>query len=425
MRELNVYFHADLAGRLERLPQARLRFTYDSAWVESGGAPLSLGLPVRGESYDDGECGPFFAGLLPEGEFLRAIARAFGVAADNPFSVLAEIGGECAGAVSLAAPGEAPPFAAPTSPSWLDEGKLEELLAELPSRPLMIGLDEEDEGVRLSLAGARDKLPVLARGSQLGVTRGHPPSTHIVKSPMAGIEGMVANEAFCMGLAREAGLAAAEALPIRVGDYEALLVTRYDRVANETEESVRRIHQEDFCQALLCMPAQKYESDRGPGVESCAALLRASSAAPAVDLLAFLDALVFNLLIGNADAHSKNYSLLLEGDGAPRLAPLYDLLSTRVYGRRFGRKMAMKYGGEYRFDRIRGRHLDRLARDLGMSTGLLRQRVGELSTRAQAALAPARERLPEGWRDAPILAAIDEVVDDAADRLRAAAAEPA
>jgi serine/threonine-protein kinase HipA len=104
-------------------------------------------------------------------------------------------------------------------------------------------------------------------------------------------------------------------------------------------------------------------------VEVCASLLRSSSAAPAVDLFRLLNALIYNLLIGNADAHARNYSLLLEGSETPRLAPLYDLLSTRVYGWRFGRKMAMKYGGEYRPERIRGRHLDRLAADLGIAHG--------------------------------------------------------
>ncbi|MGE5282711.1 MAG: type II toxin-antitoxin system HipA family toxin, partial [Chloroflexota bacterium] len=413
MTALDVYFHADLAGRLERLPQARLRFTYDPAWVQSAGAPLSLGLPVREDGYDDFECAPFFAGLLPEGEFLKAIARAFGVSAGNAFSVLAEIGGECAGAVSLVSPGETPPFAAPTSPSWLAEAELGELLAELPKRPLLIGLDDEDEGIRLSLAGARDKLPVIARDSQLGITRGHPPSTHIVKAPIVDVEGMVVNEAFCMTFASELGLDAAEALPIRVGDHEALLVTRYDRVRDG--ESVHRIHQEDLCQALSCMPGQKYESEGGPGVAPCAELLRVHSTAPAVDLLAFFDALIFNLLIGNADAHSKNYSLMLEGDRAPRLAPLYDLLSTRVYGRRFGRKMAMKYGGEYRFDKIRGRHLDRLAGEVGIAPGLARQRAETLASRIRESCEAARERLPEGWRDAPILAAIEDVIADAAD----------
>jgi serine/threonine-protein kinase HipA len=422
MTALDVYLHSDFVGRLERLEQGRLGFAYEPSWAEEGGAPLSLSLPARKEHFDDAECRPFFAGLLPEGEFLKSIARAFGVSADNPFSVLAEIGGECAGAVSLAPLGQDPPFAKSIPPTWLDEEEMGELLDELPTRPLLIGLDQEDEGVRLSLAGARDKLPVLARDTELGITRGHPPSTHIVKVPIPDVDGMVANEAFCLALAAEVGLTAAEALPIRIGAQEALLVTRYDRVSEN--DGIHRIHQEDFCQALGCLPTQKYQAEGGPGMHACATLLRNRSAAPAIDILAFLDALVFNLSIGNADAHAKNYSLLLEGDGTPRMAPLYDLLSTRVYGRRFGRKMAMKYGGEYRFDRIRRRHLERLAGELGVSPATALVRINDLCYDLQSACRAARSRLPDIWQDAEIIAKIEEVVRGATDELLLAVAEP-
>jgi serine/threonine-protein kinase HipA len=423
MTALDVYFHSELVGRLNRLEGARLSFTYEALWADGDNTPLSLGLPVRGGAFDDSECRPFFAGLLPEGGFLRAIARAFHVSADNPFSVLTEIGGECAGAVSLAPPGAKPSFASASPPTWLADVELGELLAELPSRPLLFGLDEEDESLRISLAGAQDKLPVLARDGRLGITRGQPPSTHIVKTAIPDVDGMVANEAFCMTLAAEAGLTAAEVKPIRAGDQEGLLVTRYDRA--RTDGAVHRIHQEDFCQALGFLPHQKYEADGGPGIEACATLLRESSAAPAVDLFAFLDALVFNLAIGNADAHAKNYSLMLEGDGSPGLAPLYDLLSTRVYGRRFGRKMAMKYGGEYRFDRIRGRHLDRLAADLGIAAAMTRRRVREVVERVGKACEPARSRLPVEWQGEAVIDLIEDVVTEAAESLTRAAAEPA
>lgn len=423
MTALDVYFHSEHVGQLDRLEGARLSFAYETSWAEGATTPLSLGLPIRGGEFDDAECRPFFAGLLPEGGFLRAIARAFHVSADNPFSVLTEIGGECAGAVSLAPPGAKPSFESALPPTWLTDAELGELLAELPSRPLLFGLDTEDESLRLSLAGAQDKLPLLARDGQLGITRGQPPSTHIVKTGIPDVDGMVANEAFCMTLASEVGLTAAEATPIRAGKQEGLLVTRYDRV--RADGAVRRIHQEDFCQALGFMPQQKYEADGGPGIEACATLLRENSAAPAVDLLAFLDALVFNLAIGNADAHAKNYSLMLEGDEAPRLAPLYDLLSTRVYGRRFGRKMAMKYGGEYRFDRIRGRHLDRLAADLGISAAIARRRIGGLVERMGEACAPARSHLPVEWQGEAVIDRIEAVIAEAAEGLLRAAAEPA
>jgi serine/threonine-protein kinase HipA len=200
-------------------------------------------------------------------------------------------------------------------------------------------------------------------------------------------------------------------------------VTRYDRI--RTGDAVHRIHQEDFCQALGFLPELKYESEGGPGVEACATLLREHSAAPAVDLLAFLDALIFNLLIGNADAHSKNYSLLLGGERSPRLAPLYDLISTRVYGRRFGRKMAMKYGGEYRFDRIRGRHLDRLAAELGIAPSEIRVRVNDLQYDVAGACTAARSRLPTAWQNADVIDGIEDVILGATRQLEVAVAEPA
>ncbi|HMI81024.1 MAG TPA: type II toxin-antitoxin system HipA family toxin [Solirubrobacterales bacterium] len=422
MNLLDVYLHDERAGILERLDDARLRFTYDRDWLAGAEAPISLSLPLGEEPYEDPDCRPFFSGLLPEGEFLRSIARTFHISAENPFTVLQEIGGECAGAVSLAAPGNEPPSASAPPPEWLSDQQLATLLAELPTRPLLSG-PEDDEGVRLSLAGTRDKLPVLLENDRIGITRGRPPSTHIVKVPPPEFRDLVANEAYCMALAREAGLSVATAVPMRADHMEALLVERYDRARQGAE--VRRIHQEDFCQATSRPPEMKYESEGGPGVAECGALIRAHGAGPGAGVLDFLDALLFNLLIGNADAHSKNYSLLLEGVGAPQLAPLYDLLSTRVYGRRLGRKMGMKYGGEYRPDRVRGRHLDRMGDDLGIAHRRVRQQANDMAEAALRSRETAREDLPAPWRDEPILDAIDEVVAELADVLRRAADEPA
>jgi serine/threonine-protein kinase HipA len=291
-------------------------------------------------------------------------------------------------------------------------------------RPLLIGFDEE-EVLRLSLAGAQNKLPVLADDARLGITRGKPPSSHIIKKPDLELPELVVNEAYCLALARESGLDAAIAKPIAPDGQEGLLVERYDRRHPDGEAEIRRIHQEDFCQALGFLPEQKYEDETGPGVAECAALLRAHSVAPGPDLLAFLDALLFNLLIRNSDAHSKNYSLLLDGDGAPRLAPLYDLLSAGVYGGRHGRRMAMKYGGEYRPRYVRGRHLDRLAGELEVSARLVRSRADDLAERTVAARDAARLQLPEGWQERSLLDEILATVGEAADALRRAAAERA
>lgn len=425
MNALDVFLHDDRVGELRRLSGAKLQFTYTARWTREHSQPISLSLPVREEPYDDRECRPFFSGLLPEGEFLKSIARRFHVSAGNAFAVLAEIGGECAGAIALSAAGQAPPFRDAPPPEWLDEKKLGILLAELPDRPLLASPGEDDEGIRLSLAGSQDKLPVLWQENRIGITRGRPPSTHIIKVPLRSVADMVANEAYCMALAATAGFSTAEAMPIAAAEKEGLLVHRYDRVSTADGDEVRRIHQEDFCQALGYDPEEKYQAHGGPGITECAGLIRAHSAAPGPDVFAFLDALVFNLLIGNADAHSKNYSLLLEGDEAPRLAPFYDLLSTRVYGRRFNRKMAMKYGGEYRPDRVRGRHLDRLAADLGIPPRGVRRRVAEAIERVTTSTDEARRHLPDRIQAAPTIDGISTIVDEMAEMLRRAAAEPA
>jgi serine/threonine-protein kinase HipA len=424
MTALDVYLHRSRVGRLERLDGAQLEFAYLPGWAAEG-EPLSLCLPLREEPFSDRECRPFFAGLIPEGQFLKAVARALGVSAGNPFSVLEEIGGECAGAVSLVPQETEPPFDRSPPPRWLDEAELSQLLKDLPMRPLLVGADGEEEVLRLSLAGAQNKLPVLIDDTRLGITRGKPPSSHIIKKPDLGLAELVVNEVYCLALAREAGLEAAEAKPIEADGQEGLLVERYDRAQRDDGADIRRIHQEDFCQALGFLPEQKYEGESGPGVAECARLLRAHASVPGRDLLSFLDALLFNLLIRNSDAHSKNYSLLLDGSGTPRLAPLYDLLSAAVYGGGYGRKMAMKYGGEYRPRYIRGRHLDRLASDLEISARLVRSRAGELAGRTIGARADARRQLPDDWQGRPLLDEIDAIVADAADGLRGAAAEPA
>jgi serine/threonine-protein kinase HipA len=415
--ELEVFLHDEAIGRLQRLPRARLRFTYNPEWVEAEGQAVSLALPVRPEPFEDDECGPFFAGLLPEGDFLRAVARVFHVSADNPFSVLAEIGGECAGAVAVGAVGEPPPGSASPKPHWLPETELAGLLDEMPRRPLiLLERIEEDDGIRISLAGAHDKTGVLCRDREIGLTAGRPPSTHILKLPIARVDEPIANEAYCMTLAAESGLETAPVEPRLVGDHEFLLVARYDRGGDGT-----RFHQEDFCQALGIGPDEKYEGEGGPDVAACATLLRRGSA-PAVDLREFLDGLLFNFMVGNHDAHGKNFSLLLDGPRALRLAPFYDLLSTQVFdGTR--KKLAMRLGGENKPEYLRRRHLDRLAAELEVKPSFVLRRLDLMAALVRSSQEEARGRLPAAFQDRPIIDRIDAVIEKRIGRLLKARAE--
>ncbi|MFN8152172.1 MAG: type II toxin-antitoxin system HipA family toxin [Solirubrobacterales bacterium] len=425
MSALDVHLHDRRLGTLERIEGGRLRFTYDGGVEADMRPPLSLSLPVRTEAYEDAECRGYFSGLLPEGGFLRGVARAFGVSASNAFSVLDAIGGECAGAVSLSPSGAERPAAG--GPRWLDPPELYEVLAQTPERIMATGID--GEGLRLSLAGAQEKLPVMFEGGRVGVTGGDPPSTHIVKLPIPGYQDTVANENYCLALAAASGLTVAESDARSSGASDAsdeaddsipfLLVTRYDRV----EGPVRRLHQEDLCQALGRPPEVKYEAEGGPSVRDCADLMTRHSAIPARDRLAFCDALLFNLVIGNHDAHSKNYSLLLEGPDTPRLASLYDLLSTAIYPN-LSRKLAMRYGGEDRPGYIERRHLDRLAQDLGMRGPALARRAAALADRVEAGVPLADERAAAHFRDPEILAKIKDRVEAGLKILRRATVSP-
>lgn len=417
---LDVYLHGERAGTLERQSQAKLSFAYAGDWVEAARAPISLSLPVRERAYDHDRCAPFFEGLLPEGDFLKAISRTLHVSARNPFQLLAEIGGECAGAISVGPVDGPVPGRSDDPPRWLTEKQLGQLLGDLPDRPLLAAIDEED-GFRISLAGAQDKVGVLCDGEQIGLSRGSPPSTCIVKAPIRGVEDPVVNEAFCMTLAAHASLDVAKAEPRSADNQEYLLVHRYDR--DESAAPDGRLHQEDFCQALGLVPAVKYENEGGPNVADCAALIRRHSAAPARDIIAFLDALVFNFLIGNNDAHSKNYALLLDGPSAIRLAPLYDLLSIAVI-EGASRNLAMKYGGEKRPEYLRRRHLRRLGGELEVKPTLVERRALAMIERALAASEDARRSLPADLQDRPVLDRIAEVIAERLARLRKALAEP-
>ena len=418
---LDVYLHGSVAGTLERRSQARLRFTYGEDWVDADGPPLSLNLPVRSEPYEHDECAPFFEGLLPEGDFLRAIARTLHVSAGNSFQLLTELGGECAGAISVAPAGGPEPGRDPRPPRWLSEEELGALLADLPQRPLIAAIDEVEDGggFRLSLAGAQDKVAVLAEGDLIGLSHGKPPTTAILKAPIPHVEESVPNEAFCMQLAAHVDLGAAAAAPRLADSHEYLLVHRYDR---SRESPDGRVHQEDFCQALGLVPAVKYEKEGGPAVADCAELIRRHCSAPARDITMFLDALLFNFAIANYDAHAKNYSLLLDGPGSIRLAPLYDLISTVVF-QGTDRKLAMRCGGENRPAYLRGRHLDRLAKDLGVKPALVRRRAVDMHERLEAAVEEARRSLPEEFQDRPIQEKVTAVLTEWGETLAKRAAE--
>ncbi|HWI21691.1 MAG TPA: type II toxin-antitoxin system HipA family toxin [Baekduia sp.] len=414
-QQLAVWCFERRAGTLTATSTG-LRFEYDPAWRAAGLPPLSQSLPLGGD-YSDAAAGAFFGGLLPEGAPRERLARRLGVSAGNDFGLLAAVAGDTAGAISVRPPGDVPQPAS-SAVQWLDDETLATLIDELPSRPLHADPDGE---YRLSLAGVQDKLPVVVgQDGRIGLTKGETPSTHILKTPIERFDDTVANEAFCLALAGKLGIDAAKASSRRVLDRQFLLVERYDR--ERSGGSVRRLHQEDFCQALGIPVHRKYQAEGGPSIADCVALLRASAAVPATAVLKFVDALALSFLVGNHDAHGKNFSLLyLPTSARATLAPSYDIVSTVAYQRSHDltRKMAMSIGGEYRPEYLRPRHLDRLLDEAGLGAGAARRRLRAIASGASAAARDLRtEFAADGW-DAPVLARIVEIVDERAEWLAA------
>jgi serine/threonine-protein kinase HipA len=370
-RELDVWLLARKVGTLA-LADGRLSFQYAPDWLARQDAvTLSCSLPLQAEPFDDQQTRPFFAGLLPEGHLRRFIAYQFGVSSQNDFALLDHIGGECAGAVTLLEPGRGMPHP-DQDVEWLSDQELIAILDELPQRPMLAGKD----GLRLSLAGAQDKLPVVFNGDRIGLPRNGTPSSHILKPPIRSLSETVANEGFCLALAHAVRLNPAKAQVRSVLGREFLLLERYDRVGH-AQGAWQRLHQEDFCQALGAVPESKYQSEGGPGLTQCFELLRRVTSPSAPQVLRMLDYVIFNALIGNHDAHAKNFSLLYGGKSAV-LAPLYDVLSTAVYPT-LTPKMAMKIGSKYKFSEVQARHWEQFAEAVVLGRAQARKRILSLA----------------------------------------------
>ena len=375
MNNLIVYLNAERVGTLEQDDSGLMQFSYNQAWLEKPGAmPLSRSLPLQSDMFSGKKARPFFAGILPEEGPRKKVAEILGISDINDFAMLERIGGECAGAVSLFPEGVAPTDPKNARNRELTEPELRQLIAELPNRPLMVGTD----GLRLSLAGAQDKVPVIVRDNRLSLPLDGTPSTHILKPEPDRFPGLAANEIFCMTLAQAVGLNVPNTEYRLIGKKSCILVQRYDRTTDDGGSTIR-LHQEDFCQALGFPPERKYQAEGGPMLSDCISLLRDWSTAPVLDIPSFINGLIFNVLIGNADAHGKNYSLLYSG-GERRLSPYYDLVSTLAWPS-LSKNLAMKIGGCESVNAFTMGDWKRMAKKAGLGWPMIRERMAQICHR--------------------------------------------
>lgn len=356
---------------------------------------ISHALPLTTELQD----GSFFAKLLPEAAERERLAAVLGVSADNDFALLTAIGGDCAGALSLTFPSlsHVPPRARVSRDRRLTHA----LCVQLQTAGALSTIVHE--GLRLSLAGAQEKLPVILRGGELFLPEDTEPSTHILKLPSQSLRGLIDNEHFIMALAREAGLSVAPVAlhTLPTGD-TALLVERFDR------RDGQRIHQEDFCQATGRSQHEKYETEGGPSLQEIVAVIRAACTAPARDIEALFRLVAFNTLVGNNDGHAKNIALLR--DDIIRLAPAYDLVCTRAWPQ-LSADLAIRIGGRRRAGDIDAAAWDDEARACQVAPRLVRDIVRDTLAKVETAAPAAAATLMASGQTAktPIRAALSAV----------------
>lgn len=337
---LDVYLYGERIGTLFPAGDNDYRLAYDPQLVERvgpGKTLLSNALPARPEPYSAEATRAYVEGLLPEGARRARIGRELDFDATDGYLMLAELGRDCPGAVAFLPPGESPQSRDPGATDWIAEDELEELVKPPPPRLF----DPADpRRMRFALPGLRHKLSLVRdrAGSRWGWPEAGVPSTHVVKPETGEYPEYVANEMFCMTVCRQVGLPVAKATVEEIGGRSCLVSPRYDRLVDERGGEVRRLHCESFCQALGIAPADGGggEEDGAPGWAEARGLLSAVSRPD--EVVNLLTAAFCNYILGNGDAHGRNFALIdrertgVDGPGGKwRLAPLTDLTSTVVY----------------------------------------------------------------------------------------------
>lgn len=354
-RKLNVYLYGQKVGVLSEDQLGHLLFQYSA----DAKFPLSVRMPVRAEIYDRLYTEPFFDNLTPEGEALKVIARKFHVSENNTFSILNKIGGDCAGAVSLYE-GDFP--SNKDNPlRGFNEEEIARTIDELPDNPLLTGLVNAP---RLSLAGAQSKFAVCKINGEYYHSDDKHPTTHIIKIASKRYPNLLENELFCMKLARRI-LGTISVELCEANDRKYLEIERYDRQIKDGD--ILRIHQEDFCQVLGILARSKYQQDGGPKIQDCYNAIIEYSTRAAADAIKFVEQITFNYLIGNTDAHAKNFSIVYKNDDI-LLSPAYDLVSTEIYPEKdISREIAMTINGKGKHNAIGEKDFLRLYEQLGLN----------------------------------------------------------
>lgn len=375
------------------------QFAYSGEYLDRESAvPISISLPLQRESFSAERTRRFFEGLLPEGFTRRSVAQWLHLDENDYLSILHLLGRECLGAICVLAEGEEKT----ASYTEITEQQVKALAAEGAQKTAEIVTKSH-----LSLTGASGKVGLYydASGNRWYLPEGTAPSTHIVKQSHVRLEGIVTNEQLSMMTAAKCGIEVPESFIVDLGsgeDNEVLYATRrYDRTFKGTVKTINglpcplRLHQEDFSQAMGISSSEKYERDDAGYMRRMFEILRQFSANPIVDQQKLWDIVVFCFLLGNTDAHIKNFSLLYSKDlHSLRLAPAYDLVSTTVY-ENSTREMAFSIGSALLIDEMTESSFREAADQIHIGARFAVSRYNQICNRFREALKDSASELRE------------------------------
>lgn len=392
---LDVYY-ADqgLIGQLQQLPEGSLSFKYDEKWVAEKAAPISVTLPVRPDAYTHEECWPFFHSLVMEQPMRSRITTLQKLAADDDYGFLKAYGGECAGALLFRPNGQQQ--AQHSQYKELTDKQLQAWIEQPHQHPPLLA--STDEGMRISLGGVQEKLTLfIDNDDRYFLPVNGAPTSHIIKPQNPAIrENIVLNEAISQHFMKH--LSGREVAETDIWK-SCLRSRRYDR-RKKNDGTIQRLHQEDMCSVLGLGSNNKYEkTSRNQRLykDLFEVIRTLSDRGYIADTIkqqnTLLDWAIGNVLICNSDAHTKNISLLHDGQGTVRIAPFYDTVSivglTFINKEKVDSKLAISINGETNPFNVTKKRWGRFSEEIGLSRRAVFSRLESLSDNAVPALEAA------------------------------------
>jgi serine/threonine-protein kinase HipA len=371
-------------------------------------------MPLRQRHYQGNEVYNFFDNLLPDSpEIRQRILARYQASSTQPFDLLTKVGQDSVGALQLVPQGIEPEDIKKIECEPLDDAALVRVLAGYQSK-IPLGMLEEYDDFRISVAGAQEKTALLKYDGQWCLPHGSTPTSHIIKLPIGQIithshtldlSDSVENEYLCMSIAREYGLPVPDCEILKVGNIKALAVERFDRRYAADNSWLMRLPQEDFCQTLNIPSARKYENQDGPGISEIMYVLM-GSLAPERDRRIFMKAQVLFWLLAATDGHAKNFSLFIRPEGKYELTPLYDIISVypvlggtglNIRDAKLAMGLTATKGKKYQIEQIFPRHFLATANRVGFSQQAMNELLEEFVEKTPMVIQRIQAQLPDDF----------------------------